>query len=951
MSKLAGRFLPVSLFFLSVAFLIPRLGHGQPVSEASRPTRSGSASSNIGLYDPIANPKAVVLFEHARFTVLTPQLIRMEWAADGKFEDHASFVFLNRNLPVPAFHRQIAAATSGKRLTIETSALKLVYTVPNGGNGKFSSDNLQIGFQLDGKQIVWHPGMADTGNLQGTTRTLDGAIGSKTMEPIGPGLISRNGWVVVDDSTRPLFDSDDFRFAQGEKSFWPWAIERPVGNRLDWYFFGYGHHYKEALGDFVRVAGRIPLPPRFAFGAWWSRYWDYSDQELNDLVRGFRENDTPLDVLVIDMGWHISKQQLEARHETDQSGQNLGWTGYSWNKLLFPDPGAFLSAIHREGLKVTLNLHAASGVQPWETRYPEMARAMGIDPATKKYVPFDIASKKYATNLMDIMLHPLEKQGIDFWWLDWQQHPNTTKIPGVTPTWWLNYVHFTDQAREGKRPLLFHRWGGLGNHRYQIGFSGDTVSIWPSLAFQPWFTATAANVGYAYWSHDIGGHMPGAVDPELYTRWLQFGAFSPILRTHTTKNPDAERRIWAYPEPYSGIMRQTFQRRYAMIPYIYTEARRTYDTGVAFLRPLYYNWPEANQAYTYKNEYQFGNEMIVAPVTHVEDAATQLAAESIWIPPGEWIEQSTGKHFSGPVEIKRNFSIRQIPVYVSAGAIVPEAPPMLYSNQKPLDPLIVTVYPQKDGDSSQYILYEDAGDTRAYRKDQARWTTIDAKESHGDTTVRIGPARGAYPGMLKARAYELRLPGDWPPSSVTVNGKSLPYVAPYAALSGKPGWRYEGNTLTTVIAISSRSTSAAIVIDVDHPADLAARRSELNGFAGAMTRLREAYDALNQTYPLDWSPDDLIDAMQTGDRIGYHPETAAQEITHFQATLPKAIATVDQMVADRKKYTSKQRETLNYFLWKKDSAQIAARYDKNLTLAAALLHDISTPPEDSKSTQ
>ena len=169
-------------------------------------------------------------------------------------------------------------------------------------------------------------------------------------------------------------------------------------------------------------------------------------------------------------------------------------------------------------------------------------------------MPFDITDKKFATNYMNLVLHPLEKQGIDFWWLDWQQEPNT-KMAGVNPTWWLNYVHFTDQQREGKRPLLFHRWGGLGNHRYQIGFSGDTVSVWASLAFQPWFTATAANVGYAYWSHDIGGHMPGAVDPELFTRWVQFGAFSPILRTHTTKNPDSERRIWAYPEPYSSILR------------------------------------------------------------------------------------------------------------------------------------------------------------------------------------------------------------------------------------------------------------------------------------------------------------------------------------------------------------------------------------------------------------
>src|SRR5438309_2329297 len=157
--------------------------------------------------------------------------------------------------------------------------------------------------------------------------------------------------------------------------------------------------------------------------------------------------------------------------------------------------------------------------------------------------------------------------------------------------------------RRGKRGLLFYRWGGLGNHRYQIGFSGDTTSDWPSLAFQPYFTATAANVGYAYWSHDIGGHLPGVVGPELYTRWIQFGAFSPVLRTHTTKNPEAERRIWAYPAPYADIMHQAFVLREALIPYIYTEARRTYDTGVAFLRPLYYDSPEAEEAYHVPGEY------------------------------------------------------------------------------------------------------------------------------------------------------------------------------------------------------------------------------------------------------------------------------------------------------------------------------------------------------------
>ena len=271
------------------------------------------------------------------------------------------------------------------------------------------------------------------------------------------------------------------------------------------------------------------------------------------------------------------------------------------------------------------------------------------------------------------------------------------------------------QEREGKRPLLFHRWGGLGNHRYEIGFSGDTISSWDSLAFQPWFTATAANVGYAYWSHDIGGHIPGVIESELYARWVQFGAFSPILRTHTTSNPDAERRLWAYPEPYSDVMRDAFQMRYALQPYLYTEARRTYDTGVAFLRPLYYDWPNAEQAYSSRGEYVFGDSMIVAPVVKPVDKGSSLATEDVWLPEGEWVEWFTGKRFTGPVKMTRSFSITQIPLYVRSGAVIPMMPKMEYTGQKPVDPLIVNVLPLKSGQSSTYSVYEDSGKAEEYQ--------------------------------------------------------------------------------------------------------------------------------------------------------------------------------------------------------------------------------------------
>ena len=883
-------------------------------------------------YSPVANPKAVVTSGHARFTVLTPQLIRMEWSADGKFEDHASLVFLNRRLLVPKFTSLIENAGRNELLQIKTSDLQVSYSVSTGSDGKFTPDNLTITLTLDGKPVTWHPGAPDTGNLQGTTRTLDGALGDKTKEPIGEGLISRDGWTLVDDSARPLFDSDNFTFEQGEKSEWPWVMERPAGDRQDWYFFGYGHDYKQALHDYVTVAGRIPLPPRFAFGAWWSRYWAYSDQELDGLVRGFRDNDVPLDVLVIDMDWHLNREQLQAMNETDQSGHSLGWSGYTWNPLLFPDPKAFLTNIHDEGLKTTLNLHPASGVQPWEAAYPAMAKAMGIDPATKKYVSFDITDKKFAANYMDLLHHPLEKQGIDFWWLDWQQEANT-KMADVSPTWWLNYVHFTDQQREGKRPLLFHRWGGLGNHRYQIGFSGDTISVWDSLAFQPWFTATAANVGYAYWSHDIGGHMPGAVDPELFTRWVQFGAFSPILRTHTTKNPDSERRIWAYPEPYSDIMRNTFHLRYALEPYIYTEARRTYDTGVAFLRPLYYDWPEADAAYTSKGEYLFGNEMLVAPVTKARADDTHLAKENVWIPSGSWIERATSKAFTGPQNVDRSFSIDQIPVYVKAGAIVPMQPAMRYTGEKPVDPLILEVYPLQNGQESAYTLYEDSSNSEAYKRGICAWTELRARQSGSTTTIEIDPVKGEYPGMVTARGYQIRLPGDWPPTSVTWNGK------PVSHKEGDAGWVFEGNTLTTVITVPRGSVHEKIIIQVNRAADALTTRQQLDGFAGSLTRLRAAYDELNSLWPFTWSSEALIDSMQTGDRIYYHPETAKKEVARFPDTYQKAIANLQALIAKADIPDDQLAKQLMQNKGADTGIDRARRYKASLHRAMSLLQD------------
>jgi alpha-glucosidase len=620
-------------------------------------------------------------------------------------------------------------------------------------------------------------------------------------------------------------------------------------------------------------------------------------------------------------------------NKKDESGHTLGWTGYTWNKAYFPDPPEFLNWAHTQGLKVTLNMHPASGVQAFEDQYPDMARAMGIDPLTKKYVPFDIANKTFATNYMNVLHHPLEKQGVDFFWLDWQQE-NKTSLPGLAPTWWLNYVHFTDMEREGKRPLIYHRWGGLGNHRYEIGFSGDVISEWSSLAFQPEFTSTAANVGYGYWSHDIGGHIPGTVAPELYTRWLQWGAFSPILRTHMTKNPEAERRVWAFPEEYSEIMRNALLLRHAMMPYIYTAARNTYETGVSICHPLYYDYPEAPEAYAANSngEYAFGDSLIVAPVTSPLDPASQLAKRSVWLPEGDWIEWPTGAHLHGPAQMDRTFRLDEIPVYARAGAIIPmqlsqtsvsagasfntnvsspsETATATTSAARRADPLVLQIFPGATGVKrpGEGRLYEDAGDTLGYKNAEYTLTRFrQFRHDDGRLEVSIYAPDGEFVGMPASRSYQLRVSGSWPPESVTVNEKTiLPYIGPEESSTGaaQPGWRYDGDTSTIIINLPKfpLAQMQMMGVDIKFAAHSAADDRLLDGVPGKLARLHGAMHMLEKSWDRGWAPDILLEAAQTGRRISLHPESAAEELRKLQRAWPEILKAIDSSDVDRAKF-------------------------------------------------
>ena len=611
---------------------------------------------------PHPRPEAVVQGPDYRITVLTDRLLRLEYQAEGRFTEQATQCVVCRDFPCPPF-RVMETDTS---LEIVTKELHLYYD-----KKPFSTQGLRIqlvqSFGVYGSLWSYGDSLLD---LKGTARTLDQANGAVPLEH---GLMSREGFSVLDDSASAVFDEQGY-------------LQPRSAPEQDLYFFGYGHDYLGCLRDFYRLCGHTPLVPRFALGNWWSRYYPYTEQSYLELMDRFQEKQLPFSTAVIDMDWHLT--QIPRRYGS-------GWTGYTWNPDFFPDPGRFLSALHQRGLRVTLNLHPADGVNAHEDAYPEMARALGIDAENEDKIPFDPTNPAFVEAYFQYLHHPHEALGVDFWWIDWQQGSHCA-IPNMDPLWLLNHQHFVDNGRDGKLPLTFSRYAGIGSHRYPVGFSGDTVTTWESLDFQPYFTANASNVGYTWWSHDIGGHMQGARSDELTVRWVQFGVFSPIMRLHSSCSPFYGKEPWNYGMEAEQILSDFLRLRHRLIPYLYTMDYLTAEEGLPLLRPMYYHH-DTDPAYHVPNEYWFGTEMIACPITTPLDPETLLACFHAWLPEGMYYDFFTRNVYRGGRTLALYRPLHLIPVLVPAGSILPLAPDYMHSHLRNPEVLELRVYHGADG--------------------------------------------------------------------------------------------------------------------------------------------------------------------------------------------------------------------------------------------------------------
>ena len=851
------------------------------------------ASSGWAGFTPKADSKAVVVCGDARFTVLTDRLIRMEYAPEGAFEDRASLTFVNRELSVPEF----TSRSEGKGCVIETKGLSLTYA-----GGGFTRDSLRVSSRAKAPAagaFDWRYGDKDAGNLYGTCRTLDGVDSwARGVRKLEKGVLSRDGWAVVDDSKRHVFEPTGDHWGD-------WVAERtPAKGAKDLYFFGYGHDYKAALGDYVKVAGRIPLPPRWAFGYWWCRYWQYSDDEIRDLVEAYRTMGLGMDVMIIDMDWHDT-WGLAAGAAKDEFGESVGWTGYTWKKELFPNPSNLMRGLHDCGLKVGLNIHPASGVQPYEACYGDFVKDYGWQ-ETPKPVPFKISERKWADSWFKTVLGPKEAEGVDFWWMDWQQWLTSKYVKDLSITFWLNHTMAHHMAeKDGKRPFIYHRWGGLGSHRYQTGFSGDTVANWDVLGFEAWFTATSGNVGYGYWGHDLGGHgltdeeqKAGRPDGEKYLRWMQYGVFSPTFKTHCAKELASERRPWMFPEHFAAL-RETFRLRYALAPYIYTAARAAYDTGISICRPMYWDWPEEDEAYAPKRaEYMFGPDILVAPVWHPADPETGVAPYEAWLPKGDWYEVASGEILAGGRVLARTAGIEDHPWFVRAGAVIPMYPKTTMNLAETPDEIELFVAP--GAASGETTIYEDDGTGADYATQFAtRKVSWQAAADGRSLQLFVNPREGKFAGMKDRATWTIRLPGTLAPETVVCNGK----VCGYDRFAKDGAWTYDGSAMETVIRLGSwPADKERLTVNVAFGRSLAEMAEATSGKKGLFARLKKMSQEYKISYgetvhPWAMQPDEFLRVSQTASAVTEAPAEAAALIERFDRELKTFIPT---LVAKRK---------------------------------------------------
>jgi alpha-D-xyloside xylohydrolase len=666
---------------------------------------------------------------------------------------------------------QFDVASDDKTVTLTTARLKVVierdsgaihYMAADGANLTTDSYRSLRPVEVNGENTFHaevffaiygsHEGLYGLGQHQAGVWNYRGETVDLSQENTNiavPLLVSSNGY--------GIFWNNPSRSRVNNRFIHALYLSAEVADRIDYYFV-YGPEPDQIIGSYRELTGQVPLFGRWAYGFWQCKNKYESQQELESVAAKYRQLHIPVDNIVQDWFWWITMGDMK------------------WNPN-YPDPQAMIDTLHKEHFHLMVSVWPY--FRPGTAVYDQFDRngwfvaktlTGGFHPVGQAL--YDAtnpeARKQYWANINAALF----QKGVDAWWLDTDE-PETegrednilvdhklalgsgARYANVFPLFHSGGVSEGQQAAsQQKRVFILSRSAYAGSQRYGVtAWSGDVLSDWVTFQRQISAGLNYAISGMPYWTTDIGGFISGGNlnDPqfrELFVRWFQFGAFSPIFRVHGTRNP-SENELWSYGPENQKILTDYDTLRYRLMPYIYSQAWQITSNHGTLMRPLVMDWRNDVVAQNTGDEYLFGPAILVSPV-YTQGATSRI----VYLPASAWYDFWTGEKIAGGQRITADAPLAKLPLYVRAGSIVPMGPAMEWSTEKPADPIELRIYPGADGD---FTFYEDENDNYDYAK--GAHATIPLHWDDAARTLTIGARQGSFPGMLPQHTFRLVVVG------------------------------------------------------------------------------------------------------------------------------------------------------------------------------------------------
>lgn len=564
-----------------------------------------------------------------------------------------------------------------------------------------------------------------------------------------PLLVSTNGY--------GIFWNNPSRSRMNNRFIHALYMSAEVADQVDYYFI-YGPEPDQIIGHYRELTGQAPLYGRWAYGFWQCKNKYTSQQQIESVAQKYRALHIPVDNIVQDWFWWVTMGEMK------------------WNAN-YPDPQALINKLHDEHFHLMVSIWPY--FRPGSTVYDEFDKKGWFIDKTKTagFHPLGqglydatnaAARKQYWANANSALF----QKGVDAWWLDTDEPETEGREDNILTTNQLSldtgsasgaryanvYPLFHTggvsdgqrSASDQKRVFILSRSAYAGAQRYGVtAWSGDVLSDFLTLQRQISAGLNYSISGMPYWTTDIGGFVSGGNpdDPafrELFVRWFQFGAFSPIFRVHGTRLPD-ENELWSYGADAQKILVDYDTLRYRLLPYIYSEAWQVTNHQGTLMRPLVMDWRNDVEAQNTGDEFLFGPAILVSPV-YTQGATSR----TVYLPKSIWYDFWTGEKLNGGQRIQADAPLSKLPLYIRAGSILPMGPAMEWSTEKPADPIEVRIYPGADGD---FTLYEDENDNYHYEK--GAYATVAMHWDDAHKTLTLGARQGSYPGMSSKHIFHI----------------------------------------------------------------------------------------------------------------------------------------------------------------------------------------------------